>query len=120
MPLVRGRILPEVELSGRAKLFLDVLLWTEELRAEDLRSLEELEILRTYLRSVHPVACDIRLWVPSHHEKTMIVLSARRIEFDAMDAEKADQKLREKLSSSPPNSQTQFVLRWPLMPTAWS
>jgi hypothetical protein len=94
--------LPEVELSGRTKFFLDVLLWTEELRAEDLGSLEELEILRTYLRSVHPAVCDIRFWVPSHHDKTRSLLSARRIEFSVMRAEKADQGLREKLSSSPP------------------
>jgi hypothetical protein len=102
MPLVRGRLLPEVELSGRAKLLLDVLLWTEELGAKDLRSLEELEILRIYLRSVYPVVCDIRLWVPSHHYKTISLLSVRRIEFSSMNPVKADQKVQEKVSNSPP------------------
>lgn len=101
MPLVRGRLLPEVELSGRAKLYLDVLLWTEDLRADGLRALEELEILRTYLRSIHPAVCEIRLWVPYHHDKTVSLLSARMIEFSTMQAERADQKLREKLAGSP-------------------
>ncbi len=41
MPFVRDRIVPEVELAGRAKQFLDVLIWVE-LTPKSLRGLRAL------------------------------------------------------------------------------
>jgi len=65
VPFVRGRILAETELAGPAKRFLDVLLWMDSVASRDLKALDELEILRTYLEWVTPFVCRIRLWVPN-------------------------------------------------------
>ncbi len=81
MPYVRGRLIPEVSLAGRAKQFLDVLLWTGELGRRDLDSLDELECLRVYLRSLEPFACYIRIYVPETHVRTQKLLASAGIEY---------------------------------------
>lgn len=63
MPSVRGRVIPETELAGRAKRNLDVLFWIGALKKEELAALDELDILRVYLRSMNPPEADIRLYV---------------------------------------------------------
>lgn len=52
MPFVRGQVIPETELGGRAKRNLDVLLWINAPKREDLATLDELDTLRVYLRSM--------------------------------------------------------------------
>jgi hypothetical protein len=59
MPLVRGRIVPEVELAGRTKWFLDILVWIEQVEEAEAVSLDELDGLRIYLRSLKPFVCDM-------------------------------------------------------------
>ena len=97
MPLIRGRILPETELSGRTKRLLDVLLWMGEPHDSDLRALDELEVLRTYLHSIRPFEAQIRLWVPEHHAKTINALKAAAIEFSVVVAKQAQEEVRELL-----------------------
>jgi hypothetical protein len=74
MPFVRDRIIPEVELAGLSKRFLDVLIWAQEFDHQALAALNELDILRVYLRSLNPFICDIRLWVPEGQADTSAVL----------------------------------------------
>lgn len=64
MPFVRGRILPEIESTGRAKRTLDVLLSIKKLDEDVFAALDELEQLRVYLASFVPPVCEIRLHVP--------------------------------------------------------
>jgi hypothetical protein len=67
VPLVRGRILPEIESTGRPKKILDVLLWIKEWKKQNWGDLHEVEILRDYLRRVVPSFCGIRVLVPNRH-----------------------------------------------------
>src|SRR5438477_619120 len=80
MPLIRGRFVPEVEGSGRAKQYLDVVLWCETLQPDHLSALDQLEQLRTYLGFLDPPVCSIRLWVPERHDQTSGQLSKFDIE----------------------------------------
>jgi len=80
MPFVRGRIIPEVELTGRCKRYLDVLIWAQRLDRRALAALDQLDILRVYLRSLHPFVCDIRIWVPEQHNHTLAALRNINIE----------------------------------------
>ncbi len=89
MPLVRGRILPEVELAGRAKQFLDVLIWIERLDGTDTASLDELDHLRAYLGSLDPFACYVRLLLPQRHVQTAATLDALSIEYQVVAERKA-------------------------------
>lgn len=73
LPLVRGRILPEVENTGRIKRSLGILLDLKELRKQDLASLDELEQLRIYLSSLD--ACvSIKLFCPEGEQQTPLAL----------------------------------------------
>jgi hypothetical protein len=90
MPFVRGRILPEVELAGRAKEFLDILIWAERLDRTDTVSLDELDLLRAYLRSLEPFVCYIRLFVPKRHLQTAATLDEIRIEYQVVAEQDAD------------------------------
>jgi hypothetical protein len=81
MPFVRGRVIPETGLVGRAKRNLDVLLWISAPKKEDLAALDELDILRMYLRSMNPPEADIRLYVPADHAVTIKALTSMDIEF---------------------------------------
>lgn len=80
VPLVRGRVLAEVELSGRKKQFLDILIWSELLDSGAMAALGHLDHLRIYLSSLDPFVCQIRLWVPRRHFETSKALAALKIE----------------------------------------
>lgn len=81
MPTVRGRIIPEVENTGRLKKCLDVLLWGHEWTGQDWSDLDELEVLRDYLRSIRPSFCGIRLLVPATHAETVRTLETLNVKF---------------------------------------
>ena len=83
-PLVRGRIIAETESAGRAKARLDVLLWLPEFSRQDFLSLDLIEILRTYLRSINPTPCQIKLWIPADLVDVRNVLEAVDIEFTTL------------------------------------
>jgi hypothetical protein len=99
MPLVRGRILPEVELAGRAKRGLDVLVWLSTLSDQDMRALDNLEVLRIYLDSMTLREAEIRLWVPAHLIQTMKALVELGVNFAPIAVKPADQKLRDRLKA---------------------
>lgn len=84
MPFVRGRVLPEVELAGRAKRFLDILIWVEQLEVIDARALDELDILRVCLRGLDPFVCDVRIWIPQRHAATSARLRELGIEHQTV------------------------------------
>jgi hypothetical protein len=75
MPFVRGRVVPETENTGRAKHSLDALLWIRQLNRSDAAALDEIQILREYLESIHPPACAINLYVPEQPEATRAELN---------------------------------------------
>lgn len=76
MPLVRGRVIPEVESSGRAKKTLDVLLWLKDPEKQDtLGILDELEQLRAYLNYFQPPICLIRILIPKTDPKTIAIVN---------------------------------------------
>jgi hypothetical protein len=80
-PFIRGRFIPEVESTGGIKGSLDVLLWLPELSLGELRHLDSIEILRTYLASMVPSRCSINLWVPTPFSETQTGLTAIGISF---------------------------------------
>jgi hypothetical protein len=88
MPLVRGRILPEVELSGRTKQFLDILIWAKHLDQSDARSLDELDQLGIYLSSLRPFICGIRIFLPQGHSETAALLNQLGIEYQLVEERK--------------------------------
>src|SRR5713101_8289841 len=81
MPMVRGRFFPEIESTGRLKKFLDVLLWTIDWSRQNAADLDELEILREYLRSIRPSFCGVRLLVPATHAQTIALLERLNTRF---------------------------------------
>ena len=78
MPFVRGRILPEVESTGRAKQTLDVLLNLEGIERATLTALDELEQLRIYLASLLDSSISIRLFFPTNHPEVLPTRADRR------------------------------------------
>jgi hypothetical protein len=80
VPLVRGRIIPEVESTGRAKRTLDVLLHLDDIKKSTLAALDELELLRTYLRSLNPCICSIGLVLPIDNDRALAALERIGIE----------------------------------------
>lgn len=64
MPIVRGRILPEIKSTGRVKRTLDVLVSARALDRAMFNAFDELELLRIYLASFRPPVCEIRLLAP--------------------------------------------------------
>jgi hypothetical protein len=89
MPFVRGRILPEVELAGRTKQFLDILIWAEQLDKNDAASLDELDHLQVYLSSLEPFMCNIRLFLPRRHTETAAYLDHLEIGYVLVDEQEA-------------------------------
>jgi hypothetical protein len=85
MPLVRGLILPEIKLVGRAKQFLDILIWIERLERADGLTLDQLDHLRIYLDSLQPFVCQIRFWVSRRHAETAAWLNAVNIKHQLVD-----------------------------------
>jgi hypothetical protein len=102
MPLVRGRLLPEVESAGRAKKFLDVLLWMNEVRNGQFRALDELDILRAYVDSLWPFVCQIRLWVPDGKTELKKALDSLAIEYGGVPTQKASPEIQEKMKGADP------------------
>lgn len=100
MPLVRGRIIPEVELAGRAKRFLDILVWVEQLENTDAISLDELDGLRIYLRSLKPFVCDIRLFVPERHAKTTAMLDGFGIDYQRVGEREAEPEVASQITGA--------------------
>jgi hypothetical protein len=76
MPLVRGRFVPEIESAGRVKRCFDILLWGNHWSKRNLSDLDQVDVLREYLRSLTPRFCGIRLLVPSPHAETIDMAKA--------------------------------------------
>ncbi|MFZ0619737.1 MAG: hypothetical protein WAM01_13705, partial [Candidatus Acidiferrales bacterium] len=85
MPNVRGRFIPEVESAGRIKKCLDVLLWGDNWSRQNAYDLDELEVLRDYLRNIRPSFCGIRLLVPAKHAGTADILRDLDVKFLSVD-----------------------------------
>jgi hypothetical protein len=102
MPFVRGRILGEIELAGPPKRFLDILLWTDNVTTEDLKALDELEILRNYLDWITPFVCQIRLWAPDNQPKVIQSLQAAGIQCLVIVPENASEKVKDGLKGAEP------------------
>lgn len=79
MPIIRGHILPEIEKSGRAKKFLDVLVWGSAWTRKDADRLHEVAILSEYLQTIQPLECVIRFHVPRDHQATRDLFSSLAI-----------------------------------------
>src|SRR5579863_1371186 len=73
-PIVRGHFVPEIENAGRVKRIFDVLLWGSHWSKRNAIDLDQIEVLREYLRRMTPGFCGIRLLVPSSHPKTIEML----------------------------------------------
>lgn len=89
MPIVRGRFLPAIESAGRPKKCLDVLLWGDRWGKEHWADLDEIEVLRDYLRSISPIFCGIRLLVPVTHADTLETLRKLNIRFVSVEVSNA-------------------------------
>ncbi len=89
VPNIRGRFFPEVESTGRMKKCLDVLLWVNEWGKLNWADLDEIEILRDYLRSIHPSFCGIRLFVPTAHAGTVETLGKLNVKFVSIEISNA-------------------------------
>lgn len=101
MPLVRGRVIPETESTGRAKKALDILLWIGEPKRQDLLALNELDILRVYLRSMNPPDADIRIYVPADHAGTIKTMKSLDIEFAQFGVKDAPNEIQELFKAGP-------------------
>ncbi len=73
--------MPEIESAGRPKKCLDVLLWGSNWTAQNWNDLDEIEVLRDYLRSIKPRFCGISLLVPASHTETTAVLGKLNVRF---------------------------------------
>lgn len=81
MPVVRGRFIPQVESTGRIKKCLDILLWGSDWSRDNLIDLDEIEVLRDYLRSIRPSFCGIRHLAPAEHQGTIDILRKVDVKF---------------------------------------
>lgn len=84
MPLVRGRLIPETESTGRVKRTLDVLLWRSGLSTSSLLSFDELEQLRQYLLHFDPPICLIRLFAATDDRGSLEGLESIGVEVSAV------------------------------------
>lgn len=64
-PFSHGRIVPEIESTGRAKHLLDVLLWLPKVSVSDVTVLRDVSILKDYLASLQPFVCDVSFKTPA-------------------------------------------------------
>src|SRR5215469_4853676 len=101
-PFVRGRFIPETESTGRAKTWLDVLLWLPQVSRDEVAVLNSIEILRVYLSGVTPTQCSINLWVPDTFSETMRGLTAIRIEFGTVQKANPTAKVEAALGPNAP------------------
>ena len=103
-PFIRGRIFPEVEHGGRAKRSLDVLLWMNGLSANEIRDLDEIEVLRNYLASIDPAVCTIDLHVPEPHAATAGLLARYGITVSLVPVSEPDAKVAGVFKQGAPES----------------
>jgi hypothetical protein len=76
MPFIRGKIIPEVESTGRTKRAFDALLWLKDAeRPSTLNTFDELEQLRAYLNHFDPPICAIRILIPAADQKTRAIMN---------------------------------------------
>ncbi len=111
MPNIRGRFCPEVESTGRAKKYLDVLLWGATWSQQHQKDLDSLDVLRGYVHSIRPACCDIRIIVPETHGSTMEMLSACRIQFLVVPITKAVSETSKLISEKELGDAVQTALR---------
>lgn len=100
MPLVRGRIFSEIGSTGRPKKFLDVVLWGTDWGEHNDRDLDEIELLREYLRGMRPGSCDIRVLVPAAHDRTIALLRNLRVRFSVIEEKPATSVTLKKISET--------------------
>jgi hypothetical protein len=94
MPYVRGLFLPEVQDVGRAKQYLDILIWIEHLEKADGLCFDLLDHVRIYLNSLQPFVCQIRLWVPKQHVETASWLEAVKVQYQFVDERDATAEIQ--------------------------
>jgi len=95
VPTDRGRFFREVESAGRPKKCLDVLLWSRNWSRRNWIDLDEIEVLRDYLRTIRPSFCGIRLLVPATHIETVEALGKLNIKFVAVEIINAEDETLE-------------------------
>ena len=82
-----------MESTGRLKKCLDVLLWSNDWGRQNFADLDEVEVLRDYLRSIRPSFCAIRLFVPVVHAGTVSLLEKLNIKFISVEISNATQEI---------------------------
>lgn len=90
--------MPEVQSAGRPKRQLDGLLWCNEWSRENIRHLDDIELLRTYLDSLRPTHCKIEHFVPATHTETAKRLRAWNIRFNTIEVRKASAETTKKIT----------------------
>jgi len=101
MPLVRGTVFPEVESAGFVKRVFDVLLWTPHLTARQRVDLHEIEVLRTYLASMRPLA-EIQVHVPEEFGTTQATPRRLGITFQLVASCPVDAQVAATLGNDAP------------------
>ena len=101
-PIVRGRILPEVEGTGRKKASLDVLACLSRPSAREISNLDEVCILMQHVRSFGQYVCDIRLHVPDNCDATSLALTQFGIPASRVPVAKVTENERKVLGNDAP------------------
>lgn len=101
-PLVRGRILPEVEGTGRKKASLDVLACLSPPSAREISDLDEVCILMQHLRSLGQYVCEIRLHVPDNCDATRLALRQFGIPTSRVPVAKVTENERKVIGNDAP------------------
>lgn len=104
MPFVRGRFIPEIENTGRAKRSLSLLLSLKKpAMVETLKTLDEIEILRIYLADIQPNIASIQVVISLNDQISHDVLKANAIGHNFApipnSLDKIPRRIREKLSN---------------------
>ena len=102
-PLVRGRIIPETESTGRAKRNLEVLLWLPRARDADLAVLDRVQTLRDYLAALVPPPCEISLQLPFAFRRTAELLAHHRIPISRVEIAEPTDVVRQVFQQGCPN-----------------
>jgi len=110
VPIVRGQFLPQIESTGRLKKCLDVLLWGNQWTSQNLADLNEIEILRDYLRSIRPSLCGIRVFVPADHAGTVQALTKLNVKFVLVEISNATIETAEAVGEQQLANATQTAL----------
>src|SRR5215469_452546 len=100
MPTFRGRFIPQIESTGRQKKCMDILLWGANWTRQSQRDLDDLEVLREYLRSIRPSFCGICVYVPADHIDTIALLKAMEVSFMPIDAREPSPEILKKVQDN--------------------